>query len=208
MAESTRDLAAAASAGMYRSLFEGSPHPTLIVDRGSLHVLRANAAAVTRYGYSLSELVNLRLSTLWPGAEQVLSQGQGTSNVQRLVHRNGDEREASVDLQESSSRASRQSHCTSPTGASSASRPPFSKRTAACSKQWRAAARPLAVVLEELARQMAQLADSFAAPPGRQARLTRWTTPAAARSALRERACSHEHQTSNGPGDLQHQEKE
>lgn len=61
------------SAPLYRSLFERSPYPILLVDYGSLHVLQANHAAAAEYGYSQEELADLPLETLWPGGAELLS---------------------------------------------------------------------------------------------------------------------------------------
>ncbi|HEY5261586.1 MAG TPA: PAS domain S-box protein, partial [Solirubrobacteraceae bacterium] len=41
-----------ASEAMHRALFEQSPHPTCIYDKGTLQVIAVNRAAVETYGYS------------------------------------------------------------------------------------------------------------------------------------------------------------
>jgi len=45
----------------YRLLFEGNPHPMWIYDRETLHYLKVNEAAVSRYGYSEEEFMQMTL---------------------------------------------------------------------------------------------------------------------------------------------------
>ena len=69
-------LAADATAGTYRALFERSPQPVLLVDPESLAVLRANDAACALYGYAREGLAGLPLEKLWPRAREELAPGE------------------------------------------------------------------------------------------------------------------------------------
>jgi len=99
MALTMREWDAAGSAGIYRALFEGSPHPILIVARESLRVLRANDAAARLYGYSAAELADVPLTTVWPAADDTVLGGAGPRR-QRHRHRDGRDIDACVDARE------------------------------------------------------------------------------------------------------------
>jgi PAS domain S-box-containing protein len=58
------------SEAKYRYLFEQNPVPMLIYELGSLAMLAVNDAFVSRYGYSKSEAMSLRLTDLYPEAEK------------------------------------------------------------------------------------------------------------------------------------------
>jgi two-component system, NarL family, sensor histidine kinase UhpB len=107
MGTAISNQASAASAAMYRSLFEGSPQAVLIVDAASLRLVGANRAAASKYGYSLEELNGLALSKLWPGAEEGVLRALGAQRIGEsaqveLLHvrKNGDAMEVSVDFQD------------------------------------------------------------------------------------------------------------
>jgi PAS domain S-box-containing protein len=52
----------------YRLLFEGTPVPLLVYDLATMRLLAANDAAVTQYGYSRAELLDLTMDDLaFPG---------------------------------------------------------------------------------------------------------------------------------------------
>ena len=52
------------TAGVDELLFNASPQPTIVVQRDSLRVIAANAAAAERYGYSPEQMVVLHLTDL------------------------------------------------------------------------------------------------------------------------------------------------
>ncbi|MHB1051469.1 MAG: PAS domain S-box protein [Thiobacillus sp.] len=54
------------SEARYRQLFEQSPAPMLVYERGSLHMLAVNDAFMRHYGYSHDEALALRLTDLYP----------------------------------------------------------------------------------------------------------------------------------------------
>lgn len=65
----------------YRLLFERSPAPMLVYERGSLHMLAVNEAFVRHYGYSQDEAMALRLTDLYPDEEK-----QAISEVAAQLH--------------------------------------------------------------------------------------------------------------------------
>jgi diguanylate cyclase (GGDEF)-like protein/PAS domain S-box-containing protein len=58
-----------ASEESFRLLFQRSPLPKMVFDPVGLRCLRANDAACTLYGYSLDEVLRMRLPDLLPGTE-------------------------------------------------------------------------------------------------------------------------------------------
>jgi PAS domain S-box-containing protein len=61
-----------ASEARYRLLFEQSPAPMLVYERGSLCLLAVNDAFLRHYGYSRDEALALKLPDLYPEAEKQL----------------------------------------------------------------------------------------------------------------------------------------
>ena len=95
MAGTMRERQADSSAAIYRSLFEASPLPILIVQLAPLRVVLANEAAARFYGYAPTELVDMPLAALLPAADQTLVQG-AQQKLERHRHRDGVEVEAAV----------------------------------------------------------------------------------------------------------------
>jgi PAS domain S-box-containing protein len=58
------------SRNQYRRLFDSSPLAKLIYNTHNLHILEANAAALTQYGYTREEFLKLTLLDLHPRKEQ------------------------------------------------------------------------------------------------------------------------------------------
>jgi diguanylate cyclase (GGDEF)-like protein/PAS domain S-box-containing protein len=50
----------------FRLLFEGSPVPMWVIDRGSLHFLAVNEAAIALYGYSRAQFMSMTVAELRP----------------------------------------------------------------------------------------------------------------------------------------------
>jgi len=62
--------ALAASEIRYRQLFEQSPAPLLVYEKGSLRLLAVNEAFIHHYGYSQDEALAMTLPDLYPDAER------------------------------------------------------------------------------------------------------------------------------------------
>jgi len=58
------------SEAQYRLLFESNPAPILIYRRGTLKILDVNEAFIQHYGYSATEILQLRLPDLYPPDEK------------------------------------------------------------------------------------------------------------------------------------------
>jgi PAS domain S-box-containing protein len=63
-------LALGKSESRYRLLFERSPAPMLVYERGTLRMLAVNEAFLHHYGYSHDEALALRLTDLYPDEEK------------------------------------------------------------------------------------------------------------------------------------------
>ncbi len=67
----------------YRVLFEDNPHPMWIFEVETLRFLKVNDAAVSRYGYSVDEFLNMTLRDIRP-ADEVEALEQTVSNAANL----------------------------------------------------------------------------------------------------------------------------
>ena len=50
---------------LYRTLFQGYPHPIVVYDIGTLRFLTVNDAAVARYGYSREEFLTMTVTDIF-----------------------------------------------------------------------------------------------------------------------------------------------
>ena len=88
----------------YRLLFEGNPHPILLVEVGTWCILAANAAAARLYGWSTDELACMTVLEIRPESERerflahVPSVPDGLTHVGRFIHQARDGRRIDVDI--------------------------------------------------------------------------------------------------------------
>jgi PAS domain S-box-containing protein len=85
----------AASEARYRQLFEHSPAPMLVYEKGSLRLLAVNEAFTRHYGYGREEALSLQLTDLYPPDErarmtQVATKLRGLAYVGEWHHRRKD----------------------------------------------------------------------------------------------------------------------
>jgi PAS domain S-box-containing protein len=83
------------SESRYKTLFEQNPAPTLIYERGTLNMLAVNNVFLMHYGYTLDEILKMRLTDLYPDDQKesisnVIKGLHGYTNVGEWCHRKKD----------------------------------------------------------------------------------------------------------------------
>lgn len=90
--------------GSYRVLFEATPNPLYVFDRGSLQFLAVNEAMVTKYGYSREEFMTMTLADIRPAqevprlAEYLRLEDEGYADAGQWRHRLRDGREVLMQI--------------------------------------------------------------------------------------------------------------
>jgi len=83
------------SESRYKTLFEQNPAPTLIYELGTYNMLAVNDVFLMHYGYSSEEILNMRLTDLYPEGQKeaitnVIAGLKGYKNVGEWRHRKKD----------------------------------------------------------------------------------------------------------------------